>query len=404
MTKFLRRQLDANRREDGSMVLAILLIIISVALLLVIAATTISQQHKTRATRDITSASEASDSGIQSALYALNNNVPPSSASSPSTGAGLDNSTWSVSGVATPGAPTGTSWNLTSVGVAGGQTHTATATAVATALGPGQTQASKTFPDALFANTYATLAQGTIGSYYPGAGGADSGDTAGRVGTNGFLNFGSATSVDAYDLYNYTAEPDGSRCLIATIGLCTQPFSQEVQYFSADNTAQVANALAVCGGTPAAWKASVTPTLAAGPQCYSSMQFNANTTVSGTISNPTEVYVTGAISVSPGVNVNYSTPFQAAGNFIVESTGPTVAVGGAASSVATNINWLMAAPSAACTSVANASIITIYGGEICNTYVGSGTLGTSIYMDDSVSSSQVLNSGNYLWNLTNFAT
>jgi hypothetical protein len=120
-------------------------------------------------------------------------------------------------------------------------------------------------------------------------------------------------------------------------------------------------------GFGAPWVASETPTLSAG--CYSSLNFDWTTTVSGTTA---KVYVDGSITVAAGVRVNAagSTPVTSTLRIFKKGTAAVTLDGSAP--LPTFVGWNLWAPKAAC-STNPASVVTMYGSMVCQKIVAQGT-------------------------------
>jgi hypothetical protein len=111
--------------------------------------------------------------------------------------------------------------------------------------------------------------------------------------------------------------------------------------------------------------------LPAGTWCASSLNFDADTTITG----PTVVFVSGAITAAHHMNINYTNglaPVPA--NLQIYSLGPVVDV-----SNHTNIGAAIYAPLAAC---AGGAQVNIYGSLVCRSISNVG--GWQFHYDDAL--------------------
>lgn len=376
----------ARRQDDGSMILTLVMLVFGVLLLMTLGTYVVSEQAKTQTGRSLTNANHAAQDGIQRAVFSLNAGVTPSTnPAAPTTGADQDGATYSYYLTATAGTAPGTSYTVTSIGSSTIGAHTTTFRMTALLSGTTDPQAGA-WTDAVFGDQWVAIGQGTVGAYTPGGGANPLANGTGYIGTNGNVSLDTTTTVDGYELYGTTSNPDPSRCSTYQ-GACHQAAVGKFhQYADLDNSAQVASYTrsgpASCQQAQTSWptwttSTSATKTLPAGIACYSSVTFDQNTTVGGTTSNPTVLVVAGPVTVGSGVSVNAPGAWPQSANLVVLVTGSTGSVTDTAGTIAADID----APAAPCTLTGAATAATVYGGLICRTVYASGTGPVDIYKD-----------------------
>jgi len=378
-------------RDEGSLILAMLLALMITSLVLTMAVGMIAGQQKTRTARDFSTGQLAADAAVNDALYWFHQYSP-----NPAVTDRLVDLANRVT-VTTPRTGTvgevGWSWYVQSpVAVAGAYTVVARATGrnvdrrFQVTLTPqfGAPVGFTAYTAGVFLGT------NTINDY--------TGTNRTEVGTNGTLRFSAATTIGGtVTLWNNLAYPHPGRCTVVSgpTTACAAPV-RVYQVAPIGALARPVGFDAACAGTPRAWVASreraaagtataVLPVVAAG-SCYSSMVFDYETTVpAATTANPVRLFVTGDITVRPGVRVNFpaaGTPLPNSRTLQVYSLGDTVTVmGGTGSSTAPKMGWTFSAPLADCVGVppgglSPASVpsdsVFVYGSMACDTISAPG--------------------------------
>jgi hypothetical protein len=209
----------------------------------------------------------------------------------------------------------------------------------------------------------------------------------GLVGSDGSITFNGNASADGTQLYNWTSNPDSARC--SGCPNMTQ-VSDYLDLTSDSSTAFMTNQMAaVCGSTPSAWVASQhSYTLSPGTYCYSSVNFDGSTTVTGAASGTCDgsntgdviLYVTGSVSAGNHLDINYDgTTLPNACALQIYTTGSTVSIGNH-----TTIGASIYAPFATCGGNPSNAQADIYGSAVCNTIGNQG--GWSFHYDDALTS------------------
>ena len=378
--------------DCGSMLLALFATIILTSLVSVVLMATISQQAKTRKATDFTFAGQAADAAANDALMMANTNgtshTPANvdyypDASHPRVGV-TGEFMWSW--YSTQGTDANPTWEITAIGCRMGTTATClagttsrtvhvTLTAAVVKYNPARNpevayilDPDRGFGRALFADQDLVLQGTTVVSSYSSAPGTKPG--FGQVGTNGLAGFDSGVLVDGIYMSNTQNNPSADRCT----GQPCAPDLRKVHDIAArldiSNTKFITEDAipdnpTSCPLPLAAWVASKASSnrLNAGNQCYSSMTFDTNTSVSGSA----VVYVTGPITVAPGVTVNRegmsATPVTS--TLKIFSTGTVVSLSGGTAGTPTEVAWNLWAPTARCATNAALGYVTAYGSMVC---------------------------------------
>jgi hypothetical protein len=354
-------------RDRGSMMLAMLLLMVTVALGSLLLVSTIGQAATVRHDQKFTQVLPAADAGIQQGLFTLNN---VGIAALPAA-------------TAAPGIPGPTTVT------ASGQTATWFATALTNAGAPPsylltattqglrrQVQAeayqSRRFGYGAFADQSIVMRGGNSSSSYNSATGVVSATSNGRLGSNGSVVLNGNATADGVDLYNWTSSPNASRC---SGGPCPSGYKTIADPWDISSPASYAFITAQLNacGTSTAFQTSATAThaLPTGTWCASSLNFDADTTVTG----PTVVYVSGNVTMSPHLNVNYTNGLAPVSpNLQIYSLGSLVDM-----SNHTNFGGALYAPLATCNGGAQAAI---YGSIVCRSISSVG--GWQFHYDDAL--------------------
>jgi hypothetical protein len=387
--------LAASRRrvqgDDGNMMLFFLVLLVTVALATVALGTVYGGAISTRHDTKYTQALPPADSGVQQALYKFNNDgtaptsvpAPPTSCSNPApTGSAPQ---WgAVQDVSNPLV-----WHVTSIGCSNGLTRKITADLV----------------------QQPRFSVGAFAEQGAGTHGTSSGVTSyggnghlGTIGTNGSVSFTGNPSVDKIMLFNYqgnNANPgrcDGQPCsytdtnnppsntIVYTV---TDPYpvtQADVPPGSPDPNQFIHDQLNACEavqGSLQPWVASqhnYTLVNTGTPQCYSSVTFDDDTTISGaTSANPLQLYVSGNVTMTKNhQNVNFTgntTPDASA--FQIYTAGATVSFTNQSAFV--GLIW---APFATCAGQTSSASSDIYGSMVCGTIDNQG--GWNFHWDESL--------------------
>lgn len=372
----LRRGSD----DRGSLMLFFLVLIVVGALTGLTVATMVATQVKTRNNQNFTQALPPADANIQSAVQLLNAGESTALPTSPRDAAGNP-----VGTNPTTGCPTASSWYATRVSGVKWMVYSTKVVNGVTRCVHAQLDQSQRFPLAAFAVTSVTFRGGNSANSYNHvtvANGTGNGD----VGSDGSITFNGNATADATQLYNWLANPDTARCS-GCPSLTT--INNFLDITSAAATSFMTNTMAsICGSNPPAWVASQHAyTLAPGPQCYSSMNFDGNTTVTGpggacdgTNTNDAVVYVTGNVAASNhiSININGTNPYMTnACALQIYTTGTSVAIGNH-----TAIGAAIYAPFATCGGNPSNAQADIYGAAVCNSIGNQG--GWSFHYDDAL--------------------
>jgi hypothetical protein len=191
------------------------------------------------------------------------------------------------------------------------------------------------------------------------------------LATNGVFNLGSSST----NLNTFLAF-DGASCNpTGDSTACSSVNNQKQQYtVSIASLGQDANLAGCTSGSP--WVASANiPLMANG--CYSSLTFDANTTVT----SATKVYTYGSINVTPGAKVNAN---GIPSNLQIYSSGSSCTFQNGTSSSNTVFKGLIAGQSLSCadSNTANPSgELDFYGGLAVNSFSFTSS-NTNIWVDD----------------------
>jgi hypothetical protein len=382
MIRLARRAWGRRQEDAGSMMLVFLILLVSTALTGVALATVLSVANSTRHNQKFTAALPPADAGINAALYAFNNmgsgvtNVPapPSScnpsATSPQWGAVQD-------------ATNPLIWHVTSLGCSNGLTRKVTADLIE----------QPRFSVGAFADSGA----GTHGTSSGVTSYGGSGDL-GIIGSNGSIVFTGNPTVNKIILYNFTAPNDslnrcsGNPCSYSDSGnpghtiVYTDPnpyvvSNADLPAGSPDPNQFITDQLNACQaqqGTLQPWVASQHGyTLANSdvPQCYSSMTFDGNTTVTNaSSSNPLRIYVSGDVKMTMNggacsklVNMTCGQSSPDGGSLQIFTLGSSVSFVNQSSFVGTI--W---APYATCAGDTSSASSDIYGSMVCKSIDNQG--------------------------------
>ncbi len=341
------------------MMLSLLLLMVTLALGALLLASTVGQASAVRHDQKFTQVLPAGDAGIQRGLFILNNGGPAGlpTAATPLT-LGSQTADWYATAQTNVAAPP--SYLLTS------STRSLKRTLVAEAY------QSKRFSSSAFADTSVIMRGGNSSGSYNSANNSTAPTSNGRISSNGSVTINGNASADGVDLYNWTANPNPSRCSGSpcATGLVTYPDKWDIS--SPTAYAFITAALNSCGTQPAFQTSlSATRSLPAGTSCASSLVLDADTTVTG----PTVIYVSGNVTVSPHLNINYAagvTPVAA--NLQIYSLGQSIDF-----SNHTNVAAAVYAPLALCSGGAQS---VIYGSIVCGSISSVG--GWQFHFDEAL--------------------
>lgn len=376
------------------MFLALLLMMVGLALLMTSAAYVENENHRAQFDSAYTAASEAADNGMQRALLAMNkDDYPPLSSQPPATGTDADGSTWSYYGVPHGKLQTGDyTWTVYATGTMGTQKQTESATL---ALDPGLSSENVPWPDGLFGTQYVKLRIGVVTSYIAGVGLAN--DNGGSAGSNGVVSLGTGATVDEDDLWGWAANPNPGRCVAVTASTPGCPAASAAVSGQETNLADPSNGEFVnqfvnqCTGGWTPWTASANGgVLTPGVHCFSSMDFDQNTTVQGTPmylsdgspGNPTIVLVAGPVTVEDGVKVNTASAFRDSTNFYLYGTSTAQSLTMKATTTAVNFTGAVSMPNATCTFTTTGAAIDYYGALACLNITNPNTNASNFYIDE----------------------
>lgn len=368
-----------SRRDDGSLMLVFLIIIVISAMTLVTVAAVVTNNRTTRHAEAFQEVLPQADVGVQKALFAINNGAAASlpTASSPA--------------LLTTSTSSGRWW------VAHTQPLEYVVYSTSTQRGVKRTVSIKItdgarFPVAAFADTSMTLRGSNSAVSYDHR--YLTGNTGhGFTGSNGSVTFDGNASADGVKLYDYTANPNSARCSGGPCaGLTTVGSRFDISSESA--TSFISSAIAACqvSGTLSAWVATANGGIVpAGRHCYSSMDFDTDTTIQGTDENPTIIYVTGNVSVNNHTNVNFASLYPSAQALQIFTLGDSVAIGNHS-----NVGAAIWAPHAGCGGNPSNAQADIYGSLICASISNQG--GWGFHYDDALNSL-----GTSTWSTSHYA-
>ena len=396
------------------MLLALFAIMILTSLVSVVLMASISQQAKTRKATDFTFAGQAADTAVNDALMLANLNGTFGTVDAvdyyngttlPRTRKGVsEDFMWSW--YSTQSAAATSTWEITATGCRNAGTATspvctASKTRKIKAILSGAVVQSadnssgeagyvltpkRGFNRALFADQDLIMQGSSTVTAYNSATGAQV-PGSGHVATNGLADFGGPlVKVDGIYMLNTQTHSSGDRCndYDATNGQCKPTSTPRLIHDIGPKlkisdtlsptppqfiTTQV-NTCITAGGPLTAWVASkATPKgkLGPGTQCYSSMNFDESTTVTGAVGNPTVVYVTGPITIGAGFKINMNDlTMPKASQLQIFSSGPVVSLGGGALETSrTEVAWALWAPYALCAPSKSTGFVTVYGAMVC---------------------------------------
>jgi hypothetical protein len=366
------RRWHSVRGDDGSLMLAIMLTMLLAGFSGLLLTMTIGQDRSVQHDQRFTDVFPAADAGISRGLFMLNNGLatvlPSPSQCTQTTVPDVckitlsgQNATW-YGAQSTPVSTTSPpSYDLTA------QT---TGTTVRTLK--AQAYQSARFGYGLFADQSLVFAGSNHVYSYNSNTGTVSTTGQGSVGSNGSVTINGNSNADSVTLYNWNGNPNNARC---NGGPCSSGYTTKSAPLDISSTAAtqfIQNGLAACT-TQTAFKTSTVSThaLPAGTWCASSLNLDADTTVTG----PTVIYVSGNITLGAHLNINYSsgsTPFPA--NLQIYSVGTSVDM-----SNHTNAAGAIYAPLASCTGGAQD---VIYGSLTCGSIRNPG--GWTLYYDEAL--------------------
>lgn len=347
------------------MMLALLFMMVTLALASLLVATSLGQAKNVRHDQKFTQVLPAADAGIQRGLFILNNGgpstLPVTTGTTPATTPitqGNQTANWTWSTQANVLAPP--SYLLSA-------TSTPTQRTVV-----AEAYQSKRFSLGAFADQSFVMRGGNTSGSYNSGNNTVTTTGVGRIGSNGSVTFSGNATADGVDLYDWSKKGNPSRC---RGGPCptytTYPDPYDIS--SPTSYAFITAQLAACA-SPAAFTTSTAPSraLPAGTYCASSLNFDVDTTVTG----PTVIYVSGAVTLSPHVNVNFTTGVAPVpSNLQIYSIGSLVDF-----SNHINIGAAVYAPLAACNGGAQAAI---YGSIVCRSISNVG--GWAFHYDEALS-------------------
>ncbi len=379
MTAAVRRRLAAAGAPDrGSLLLALLMTLMVTTLIVVTTATVITGLVKTRNAREYALAQQAADAAVNNALMQANQQQDltgvPAARRTGTTG--TVTWTWTATQAAT--GNTGEAYDLlvTATGAKVRRTFRILLGGVRVASADGtdghvryRVAPGGGFTVGFFADQEAVLRGSTVvDSYDSVSGKVNTG--LGTLATNGTLTLDGAAKTDKITLWDTAALPYADRCVGAACA--TTPTRQEpIRYEVAGPTATqfIDTACQATGQPIRPWVASQNGgVLGTSGACYSSLLFDQNTTVPATPGNPVTVYVTGAITVTPGVTVNttQAATTPAALSLIVYSRGTRVTLqGGPGPASRTRAAWALWAPNAECAGSPTVGYVDVFGAMLC---------------------------------------
>jgi len=292
----MKRWADCER-DSGSLMLALLMTMVLTSVGVLLLATTLTQASATRHDQTFTQVLPAADAGIARGLFMLNNSA--SSQLPPQTNQGtisLSGQTASWYSVAHTPATAPTYYDLIATST--------TSSKVVRKLSAVAFQSSR-FSQAAFADKSIVFRGGNVSDSYNSATGTLTTTGHGKLGSNGSVTIEGNASADSVTLYDWANNPNSSRC---SGGPCSSSggyttVNSKYDITSASATQFMTSALASCGST-SAFTTSAVPshTLPSGTWCASSLNLDVDTTVSG----PTVIYVSGNVTMSHHLNINYT--------------------------------------------------------------------------------------------------
>jgi hypothetical protein len=358
--------------DRGSIPLAMLAGIIVSGIVVSLGAVMVTQTVSTRTDRDFTQAVQVADAGLQEAVFRANNLGNPAACTqaSPCTRAVDEGSySWYTTPVMQGSAVVG--YDVISTGTEKGRTRTLKA----------NLRLIPRFPLAAFGDQGVEL-KGSNGADSYNSSTGQNGTGNGQIGSNGNVNFnGASTTVDSVVLYNHDAagntcnqNGNGSACAnVTTIG-------PKLDLASAVNMKFIDDQIAACkaaatGGALPDWVASqnsgVLNGLNGGVQCFNSVNFDVNTTISN---GPAVLFVSKGVTFEKQRYVNCTgcpTTRPVASQLQIFSAGtqdPNNSANDTENIAIGNQSYIGAAiyaPRAACLGNPSAAQADVYGALIC---------------------------------------
>lgn len=285
-----------TERDRGSMLLALMMLVVLAGVATMLTVSTVAQSKATQHDSRYTTVLPAADAGIARGVFMLNHGQSASIPTSDATALTIDQGSQSAKWYATPQYSTTapTSYLLTAK----------TTTGVERTLKAEAYQSSR-FPVAAFADKSIVFRGGNTATSYNSTTGTTSTTGHGRLGSNGSVTLDGSAIADGVDLYNWTSDPNSSRCsgstCTSTGGLNT--YGTKLDITSASATQFITSQLNNCTSTTA-FTTSTTSThaLPSGTWCASSLNLDVDTTVTA----DTVIYVSGNVTMSHHLNINYS--------------------------------------------------------------------------------------------------
>jgi hypothetical protein len=348
------------RRDEGSMVLAIMMITLVAGFASLLVATTLTQSSTVRHDQKFTDVLPAGDAGISRGLFMLNNGLIPPTTSTPII-EGSQSANWYATKKTYPTAPP--SYLITSQTVAGtvGTQRTLQAEAY---------QSSR-FAYGAFADTSVVFRGGNSADSYNSNNGTLTKTGHGTIGTNGSVTLNGSASADQVVLYNWAANPSGSRCSGGPCPVYTT-VNAPFDISSSAATQFIKTGLSNCSSQIAfQTSTSATHALPSGTWCASSLNLDLDTTVSA----PTVIFVSGNVTTSHHLNINYASgvePIPA--NLQIYMLGSTYDMANH-----TTIAAAIWAPLATCNGGAQS---VVYGSLVCGSISNVG--GWTFHYDDAL--------------------
>ena len=357
-----------GEEDRGSIMLALLMTLVLTAVGGLLIATTIMQTSTTRHDQKFTQALPAADAAISRGLFTLNNTAScatscalPTSASPSSLSLSGQSARWY--GVANTSTTSPTYYNLVST--------TTTSAQIVRQLS-AQAYQSARFSAAAFADKSIVFRGGNKADSYNSSTGTLTTTGHGKLGSNGSVTQeGSATS-DSVTLYDWSNNPNTSRC---SGGPCSSGYTtvnDKLDITSAAATQFISAGLANCASV-SAFTTSAVPShqLPSGTWCASSLNLDVDTTITA----PTVIYVSGNVTISHHLNINYASgvvPVPA--NLQIYMLGTSYD-----QSNHTTISAAVYAPLATCYGGAQD---VVYGSLVCGSISNQG--GWTIHYDDAL--------------------
>jgi hypothetical protein len=275
--------------EAGSLMMAIFMTAVLTGLAGLMLATTLSHAKTTQHDQKYTDVLPAADAAISRGLFMLNHGLTPPTSSSPGQQVyGNQVADWYATAQTNTSAPPSYLLTATTQGL----TRTLKAEAFQTAR----------FPVAAFADKAFVLRGGNAATSYDSDSGTRNNTSKGVVASNGSVTIGGGATADGVKLYNWASDPNSARCSGTSCSSLTT-VDTALDITSATATQFIYSGLAACG-TQTAFTSSAAPShaLPSGTWCASSLNLDVDTTVTG----PTVIYVSGNVTTSHHITINYS--------------------------------------------------------------------------------------------------